>query len=174
MDMHLRNSISNLAEAVLQKYKMTIPINLEELISKMNGVLVEVDYYNGKLDRYIYKGSNQDVKANFTIYVQKSQNEKIKRFTIAHEIGHLIINMGYQADWEKWENSPKKYTRSGNSLQEQIANEFAAALLMPEAEYVLATTEYRKGNSIDVQKLADIFEVSLSTARVRGKALEII
>ena len=61
----------------------------------------------------------------FKIIVSPFQDEKRERFTIAHELGHLFLHMGYRTNNELWEKQENNiYHRIGNSEKEYQANEF--------------------------------------------------
>ena len=95
-----------------------------------------------------------------------------RNFTIAHELGHLFLHMGYQIDEELWKNSDNMIlNRFGNSERELEANEFAAAFLMPEKEYKRIAEKYSEGNTVFIRKVAEYFNVSVEAASYRGKWL---
>ena len=91
-------------------------------------------------------------------------SEPRKRFGIAHELGHLEmhkqkITLCTSADMMEW-------TVTDNSKELELeANEFAAALLMPE-RYFAALCEDEPSIEYFV-KLAELFGVSLTAAAIR-------
>lgn len=94
------------------------------------------------------------------IYINKDDAIKRQRFTIAHEIGHIILHH---------ENMDKEFKeidfRSANGtydLRETQANSFAAALLMPR-EKSKRVWELL----VDVDDFADAFHVSKQAAAIR-------
>lgn len=97
-----------------------------------------------------------------SIAINKQHPSNRQRFTLAHEIGHLILHAD-QGD-RLWLDKAY-YFRDGSSSKgdqaaEVQANQFAAGLLMPE-ELVKAEVEHSVHISdIDVMKLAMKFEVS--------------
>ena len=106
------------------------------------------------------------------IWVSPLQDEKRRRFTIAHELGHLFLHMGYLTNHELWEKQENKvYQRIGNSEKEYQANEFAAAFLMPKKEYFRVMNENLDGNKVMTSKIAEHFHVSVEAASNRGKFL---
>ena len=67
-------------------------------------------------------------KQTLRLFVSPFQSSERRKFTIAHELGHLFLHMGYMIDsdlWEQQENAT--FYRAGNSSEEYQANEFAAA-----------------------------------------------
>jgi Zn-dependent peptidase ImmA (M78 family) len=106
-----------------------------------------------------------------TIAVNPNDPEVRRRFTIAHELGHFILHRKNSASSEQLfidrdflvkYRSSNKYTPADYE-QEQQANAFAAALLMPE-EFVyaeLAKIDYDDLSEIElINALAEVFEVS--------------
>ena len=109
---------------------------------------------------------------SFSISVPTNQSNARKNFTIAHELGHLFLHMGYKIDRELWESPENKvYNRSGNSEFELQANEFAAAFLMPKELYKRVMDENTVGNAVYIAKVAQYFNVSIDAASYRGKWL---
>ena len=98
------------------------------------------------------------------IYVNTNDSFSRKTFTIAHELGHLILHENkkqevfYRVDIARISEEDK--------AEEQEANWFAASLLMPE-------NVIRKYSSLtkDTEKLAKIFGTSPSAMYYRLKNL---
>lgn len=98
---------------------------------------------------------NDDVKE---IYVADESYER-QRFTIAHEIGHIILHheAGESINEVDYRTSDKDFNR-----KEFQANAFASALLMPKKE-AIKTWE----SLSDVDDFAEYFEVSKKAASIR-------
>ena len=80
--------------------------------------------------------------------------------------------MGFMTDRKLWNTQDEKvYGRFGTSEQEYQANEFAAALLMPENIYKDILDEHSRGNKVNMNEVAKYFKVSLSAAINGGKFL---
>ena len=62
----------------------------------------------------------------------------------------------------------KEYRRFGSSEEEYQANEFAAALLMPIEEYDAVLKAKSTNKRVNIQEVADYFNVSYSAAKNRG------
>lgn len=130
MDNSTRRMINSLAEDVLSAYNISVPIgNIDEIVEKLGGTIQKEAFFS---DGAVEKEGN-----GFKIIVSPFQDEKRERFTIAHELGHLFLHMGYRTNNELWEKQENNiYHRIGNSEKEYQANEFAAAFLMPATEYL--------------------------------------
>jgi Zn-dependent peptidase ImmA (M78 family) len=98
------------------------------------------------------------------IGVNETQPPVRQRFTIAHEIGHLLLHPGRQVFLDERVNFRDETSSLAVDREEIQANAFAAELLMP-SEMVLE--ECRRASSAGtltragfVSDLADIFDVS--------------
>lgn len=69
------------------------------------------------------------------VYVNLGDSEKRQRFSCAHEIGHYVkrINVGVEDDEWGYIDRRGPLAARGINSEEIYANQFAAALLMPEA-----------------------------------------
>ena len=80
--------------------------------------------------------------------------------------------MGFLIDPVVWENQDDTvYRRFGSSEQEYQANEFAAALLMPQKEYVEVLKRNIRNGRVDISAVANYFHVSNAAAGNRGRFL---
>ncbi len=120
--------------------------------------------------RVVYEELDDDVsgfllrdKGSISIAINKQHPANRQRFTLAHEIGHLVLHAD-QGD-RLWLDKAY-YFRDGSSSKgdqaaEVQANQFAAGLLMPE-ELVRAEVAQSSHDigEVNVMKLAMKFEVS--------------
>ncbi|MGP1434026.1 MAG: ImmA/IrrE family metallo-endopeptidase [Catonella sp.] len=168
MNNELRCKINELASAILHCYEIKSPItNIVEEVEKLGGK-IKVDSSLGIFsDGRIEKENN-----SFSISIPINQTSERKNFTIAHELGHLFLHMGYKINDDLWEKSDNKvFNRKGNSEIEIQANEFAAAFLMPKEKYKEIMDENTVGNTVYIAKVAKYFNVSIDAASYRGKWL---
>jgi len=103
------------------------------------------------------------------IGVNSKHSEKRQRFTIAHEIGHLLLHKGEHLHIDRMENGYSVNLRNsessdGTNEEEKEANLFAAELLMPK---IFLDAELAKHKNLDLfdddevlQNLAEKYEVS--------------
>ena len=126
-----RAYIKKVADAVRSTFDAAIPIgNIDSLVNELGGSIVE----QPGLDQ-LYDGTIRKVgEHSFEIAIFPYQCDEIRNFTIAHELGHLFLHMGYLVSKGTWDQQSDghQFTRFGANEQEQKANEFAAALLMPQ------------------------------------------
>jgi len=104
----------------------------------------------------------------YAIFVEESDPIERKRFTIAHEIAHKILN---HIDGDEYVSIYFRddYSSDGTKVEEVAANAFAAAILMPEKiiRHVYSLTS-------DIPMTARYLGVSDSSVRFRLKNLGIL
>jgi len=169
MDIMTRKYISELAQRVMDVYDIKAPISdIESIVNKLGGTIEVKRDFDDFCEGTIRKSGEN----GFVIAVSPFQNEQRKAFTIAHELGHLFLHMGFMIDKELWMNQDQVvYTRFGTSEQEYQANEFAASLLMPEKLYKEVIDSCSRDNRVNMSEVASYFNVSISAAINRGKFL---
>lgn len=102
--------------------------------------------------RIIFGKKNNLIEINSNI-----EFEQKKRFTLAHEIGHLVMHKGMDIHNDNdatmsWFNNKEK--QATHSKIENEANEFASELLMPSKLFI----EKQKGKKFSPQLLRDLAE----------------
>ncbi|ROR90939.1 ImmA/IrrE family metallo-endopeptidase [Nocardioides aurantiacus] len=98
-----------------------------------------------------------------TVGLNKRQVDKRKRFTLAHELGHLVLHRGRPliVDSSIRYNLRDSTSATATNREEIEANRFAAALLMPEDAVRKAVQATQATTPEELQrKLGRIFEVS--------------
>lgn len=99
------------------------------------------------------------------VVVKKGLSEEKSRFILAHELGHYSDLKG-----KKSQISHREYSKLGISIEEQKADYFARAILMPKERIINIITMLQKEeldeNSI-IKRIADEFRVSEAKARFR-------
>lgn len=136
------------AEDILQAFGVVRPpVPVERIVRDLGIPLVQVDEpgWSGAVN------STPDGRA--TIFVRRGDVPWRQRFTIAHELGHLLLHEGVQHRDDTFRGTP----------QESEANDFAANLLMPL--WMLESAARRQGS--DAARLARIFGVSEQAMDIR-------
>ncbi len=172
--------------------KTQIRARARALLSKSGASLVPVD-----LDavlkhlgiRLLLEGMSDDLSGLLVIKggkraigVNRTHHRNRQRFTIAHEIGHLVLHHKTFEDprndlhWDrKWAYFRSTET-AGPQEQEVEANQFAAELLMPESP--LRDTIKREridlSSDIDIARLAEILQVSEQALTIRLIVLKMV
>lgn len=118
-----------LAQRVIAKYKLAPPVEVEELVASYAKIVTRAIPIAG------VDGLSLNLKTpgkRPTVVVNADSPPRRRRFTLAHELGHILIpwHMGSFVDSLDLQSSDdsKEYW-----MLEEEANEFAAELLMPTA-----------------------------------------
>ena len=174
MNQTKRRLIGQLADQVRKELELGIPINVRSAISALGGKVQEMALEDMPYEAAVRKTGD----LSFEIRLRDGAGTQRERFSLAHELGHLFIHMGFQTDDMKWKNIPfgesSERARYGISESEYEANEFAAALLMPKSSYRQTIDELADDDKVDMSKVADRFGVSVAAARLRGQWLGLI
>jgi len=164
------------AEKLLKKYQIdSAPINVEDLARREECTLVLFDGQDG------VSGMLKRTGDKTIIAVNSSHPETRKRFTIAHEIGHLICHQDRNifVDQSKRVNFRNGRSSLAIDQEEMEANAFAATLLMPkalikqEANALLSEGAITQVDEL-IENLAGTFQVSSQSMEYRLKNLGII
>lgn len=163
------------AKKLLEEKKFCrTPIPVES-IAKDLGIRLQFEPIEGKdeISGMLFKDGNRTI-----IGVNSAHPKTRQRFTIAHEIGHLLLHRG-----ELFLDANISFRDSRSSLatdQEEIeANSFAAELLMPR-ELLKAEVQKRviKYGSVStdllLEELIVVFDVSKQAMEYRLKNLGIL
>lgn len=155
--------IENRVEKILKDLGLDSPPIPVDRVARALGATVRKEPYNGDLSGALYRRDGLCV-----IGINKKENGLRQRFTIAHEVGHLVLHDGsvyidrqYSGELSKPSETQtaKRYFRDKVSSQasdpEEIeANRFAAALLMPQS---LLFADIEKRNiTVPIRSLGDI------------------
>lgn len=151
------------AQELLNKYwKGGLPINPEKVAKLENiKVLPKDDLSERKLSGELVK-----INDSVIIYYNPGDSLKRQRFTIAHELGHYVLNHGYN-----FNDSKNNFTMSHYDCREVEANQFAMELLIPEIAINILIKQRKITN---VNELCRIFNVSLEAMSFRLKKLGFI
>lgn len=190
MNFNIENLLSKISTAadllnwlIKRDFTASAPINIEEIINMLG---ISMDYYNSSEDDTVGSITRRGDEVSIKINTARNGYEPRKRFTIAHELGHLfnghlsMLNITYE-DTQKTMSRTESYW----DIKESEANAFAAKLLMPK-EIILnegkkIVDNFKEFNSdkkigIDdfINKMADKFQVSNPAMKYRLKNLRII
>jgi Zn-dependent peptidase ImmA (M78 family) len=149
-------------ERIAQKWAIVVRRTLDDDIS---GMLVPLP--------------GAHAKRRWAIVVNETQAPVRQRFTVAHELGHLLLH-GYDtahADRDFRVRLRGVESSQGSVFEEIEANRFAAELLMPE-ELLLKKVRDRNlqyadddTNDGELRKIADDFHVSKQALSIRLSTL---
>jgi Zn-dependent peptidase ImmA (M78 family) len=116
------------ADLLRQGHVRRAPVPVEKLAALLDAEIV-LQPYSGEISGIVHR--NRDGSA--VIGVNSSDTILRQRFTIAHEIGHLLLHTNENLHVDKNFPIGLRNEISGKSVNENEieANQFAAALLMP-------------------------------------------
>lgn len=139
------------------------PVSLEKICDALNVYVDLKSDLPNDLSGKIFK-----IDGYYRIYANNKQSPRRLRFTIAHEIGHLIKHKEYiDEHGEILERRDHVRYSLVQIRQEKEANQFAAELLMPEYDFIEQHEKLLERNHYNHQKndeiineLAEYFWVS--------------
>jgi Zn-dependent peptidase ImmA (M78 family) len=131
-----------------------------DLVALIEDMGIRIEYATLQHEGLSFRFEQQDL-----IVIDPGQrNLAGQRFTLAHELGHHLL--GHTTNNESWgasEGAP-------GTKQEQEANQFASALLMPK-QLFKADMKTTPTNWEGIERLAQLYEVSLTAAAIRFVSL---
>jgi len=155
--------IENIADIIHNNTAMqdSTVIDVVEVANKLGFTVYWSDFHDD------VSGMVKSSPEEKSIYVNKSDIPQRQRFTIAHEIGHIVLHH----DFGTSEFTQVDYRNANNSYdhKEWEANAFASALLMPKDKAIEIWKSIQ-----DVDDFANIFKVSKLAASIRLQNLGLI
>ena len=132
------------------------PVDLRDVVSALNLSLVHT-----ACEPFSPEASLVPCGDSHAIVLRGAGDERRRRFTIAHEIGHFVLHPGRVA--------PERggSVNEAMKIQEREADRFAAELLMPE--HLVRKAVHDEG--ADARRLAERFEVNEQAMSVRLRRL---
>lgn len=158
--------IKEIVERILQQNHLTKPpIPLPKIAARF-GVNLASSELDNSISGFLYREKNQSV----VIAVNDSHPQTRQRFSIAHELGHFILN--HQGTFfinRGAINFRNSLSSSGEDKLEREANAFAAELLMPEIflKKDIKNATISLGELERLEELADKYQVSVGAMTFR-------
>ena len=146
----------NLAwEIILRENITELPIKVSALCRQMGIILKYYEPNDGN------SGKAEMINGTPTIYINKNDTAERQRFTVAHELGHILL--GHVGKFKLVNREPS----ADDNPIEQAANVFAVRLLAPAC--VLHELNVQSADDI-----AQICGISMTAARYRFQRLQIL
>ncbi|MCW7482273.1 ImmA/IrrE family metallo-endopeptidase [Leptospira kanakyensis] len=153
-----KNEVFKAAESIAKHLRYKAGDELDSIVTELGGRIHYLnlhDWFSTQEASIWVHGEN-----HFDIFLSNFSSPLRNRFSIAHELGHYYLH--------SLEGKVKLIAaRSGSHQTEWEANWFAAAFLMPEAEFKAACKKYNE----DMDYVAAHFLVSRKAADVRFNSI---
>lgn len=182
-----RKHIRSIVERLLAETGSAAPpVDVYKIAERLGAAIIEAPHEDDNLSGFLLRDPSSKKPI---IGVNKTHSTTRRRFTIAHEIGHLLLhsfnsihvdNTGYGAGYGQLKLRNQDSSLGANS-EEIEANFFAAELLMP---YELLVEELKKYPNLDVldstnferaiKQIATKFKVSPQSANIRLVQLDLL
>lgn len=151
------------AQQILKEGGVTSPPVPLERLAELCRATIRYEPFEGELSGMVHRRSD----GSGVIGVNSSHSATRQRFTIAHEIGHLLLHGDDEVHIDEKRPLGQRDELSSQAVdpREIEANQFAAELLMPESlvrECLVNLVDEEPAVSIEdaIEKLARIFRVS--------------
>ena len=162
------------AEQLLREASIIAPpVPVEQLAERM-GAVVRYVPFDGQMSGLLHRSED----GNGAVIGVNSRHSTVRqRFSIAHELAHLVLHdPAFQIDQHAFVSFRDSKSSSATDPHEIEANQFAAALLMPEA--LLRKCVDQLGENADVEesigRLAQQFDVSAQAMTIRLTSLRVL
>jgi hypothetical protein len=155
-----------------------VPLDIRQLVTSMG---INIKTCNGLFRDYV--GLLEQVGLGWVIYLNESgYSEQSKRYTLAHELGHVLLHrdtvgldfcpdeMFHGYTYFKWADYGSRYVIREHRLKQHQADMFAMRLLMPE--HIIE--EKVKSGGCTIGSLADEFKLSTTVVKCRMQEWEYI
>lgn len=146
-------------KAIIRKHQNKAPVKLAPIADELGVPVYTVTQWPDELSGMLKR--TPDTKSGYSIYVNALHSLVRRRFTIAHEIGHLVLHESLIREGIV-EDSLLRAEGFSNAVEAE-ANRFAADLIMPWH----LITEQQESGVTSVEELARVFEVSKDAMSIR-------
>lgn len=171
-DLFMDNSISQISQYLRCSMSLDYETNieLEEIVRALKGELKQVEGFEKKAQLKKISGNN-----SFEITLNPDATEEEKRFSIAHELGHLFFTFGYLTEsWDDIPDSATVYNDHTTTFEEEYrADSFAFEFLMPDVLFTSIAEVSIVDGAYDFNSIATQFGVSREMVIKRGLQLKV-
>ena len=161
-----RKHIRDLASQLLREAKTIRPPVPVEQIARGKDVIIRKGRVEPEVSGFLYRNA---ARGKAIIGVNATQHKNRQRFTIAHELGHLLLHAGDAVHVDAVKRRDH-LSGKGTDIEEVESNLFAAELLMPIQFLKQDFDRFGILDPLDeekVAKLAGVYEVSNQAMAVR-------
>lgn len=178
-----RLRIERIAEMVREVCNIGIPFSnsIDQTLEILGGKLEFGEPSKWGDSELVLQNEGEDAKFIIKVKPYKKDEKDVdeisynrwKNFRIACQIGHLFLHTTYV---ETLQDEEKELLfKKGNSARQDVeAQAFAASIVMPTYEFTEEVWKHEENNRVDMQKVAEKFDVCLGMAKLRAEILELI
>lgn len=150
------------------------PVSIEKLASLV-GATIRYRPLNNDLSGMVQRIDDKTAIIGINSY----HADVRKRFSIAHEIGHLVLHEDESLHVDENVRSVVQFRNEYSSLgiddKEIEANQFAAEILMPEQMLAKDVSKSKdRGPEAVIEELAELYDVSIQSMTIRLTKMGII
>lgn len=139
-----------------------LTIDMKRFLSMFSDITIQEEQLEDKLCNLSY----DEKEEKYNIKLSKDVKTHSLNFTLAHEMGHIILHKDILKSGEEF--SRTNYDYNPESIYEREADQYAAELLMPYNKCL----EILESHKWDIEKakveISKKFNVSLSSAKTRS------
>lgn len=152
------NNLTKIVNELIYDYNLNIEeaIDIEGLIRKMNIRLVSTELEEGILGASKVEGLKRLIVISSKVY-----NEEQKRFTLAHELGHILIHRGTH-----YFSKEDLATICTCKQKEDEADRFAVELLLP-SKFIRNIIKENDVNFELIKQISKKYRMSLTSTAIR-------
>lgn len=151
---------------LLRKYHVKVPPVPIDDIARGEGASITIRHFNNEISGLLLREKGVSI-----IAVESKQAPTRKRFTVAHECGHLMLHEGKEVrvDTEFRVNLRSPESSTAADVEEIESNAFAAAVLMPESflRKDMEDLVFDVDDEVQVKALAKRYQVSQQAMTLR-------
>jgi Zn-dependent peptidase ImmA (M78 family) len=141
-------------------------VDIYQLAKSLGCKVEEVGFTPDTVSARVLRSSGS--RYAYTIQVARQDSTRRQKFSIAHEISHIVLHDDGQSEFVELRQSIDNYDQE-TLFKETQANMLAAALLLPGEQVRKA---WRDTKSVD--QVADIFDVSITATYNRLSNLNLL
>lgn len=158
-----KNKVNEILEESKSSGLFKTPIPIREIIETYLGDVHCVVKMTGELfPEGVSAFSTKDMNIGWIIAVDGRESTERQRFSVAHELAHIVL----------FKNQAKTVycSRDGNGWDENLCDQFAGDILMPEA---MVRELYKSGGTVYIEDVTRMFRVSRPVAEIQLKRLHL-
>ena len=151
------------AMRIVREFQKKPPVDVGKLANRLGARVYVFGRWPDHISGKVYRNNKDGGTAGYVIGVNKNHSSTRKRFTIAHEIAHIILHDAFIGKNEKGIVDDRLYRSNLSNPLETAANRMAADILMPL--HLLQEAIDQNGPNVD--ELAAQFKVSPAAMTIR-------